>query len=160
MFSSSSFWVAVSFVVFCAFTAKYIKSAFLSMLDKYSNNVASKLLEAEKIKEEAEILLADAKLKYQAAALESDAIIAKAAEEADSILKEAQIEINNFAKRQSKLCLQKISQAEQAIINEIKVEAVSLAINEVKNKVISKLEENAKSTLLDESIQSFKKTLH
>lgn len=56
-FMDESFWVAVSFVIFLYFAYKPIKKAIVASLDAKIEEIKKTLAEAEKLKEDAKILL-------------------------------------------------------------------------------------------------------
>ena len=80
-----AFWAAVAFVIFIAATAKPISRLLTAGLDKRADKIRSDLEEAEKLREEAQDLLASYQRKQRDALAEAEAIIAHAGEEAERL---------------------------------------------------------------------------
>ena len=85
-----AFWAAVAFVIFIAATAKPISRLLTAGLDKRADKIRSDLEEAEKLREEAQDLLASYQRKQRDALAEAAAIIAHAGEEAARLAAEAE----------------------------------------------------------------------
>ena len=73
-----AFWAAAAFVIFIAATAKPISRLLTAGLDKRADKIRSDLEEAEKLREEAQDLLASYQRKQRDALAEADKVAAKA----------------------------------------------------------------------------------
>lgn len=121
-------WIAVAFVAFLAVAAKPIFRAVVKSLDARAERIRSDLAEAERLRREAEALLADYQAKQRASAEETAGILARAREEAEVLKKEAAANLVLLLQRRERMALDKIAQAEAEAKAEVKARAVDLAV--------------------------------
>ena len=84
-----TFWVAVAFVVFVVLIFKPSKGALIGSLDAKIVEIRQEVEEAEKLREEAQSLLANYQRQQRQAIQDAEAIVARAKEEAEAIQAEA-----------------------------------------------------------------------
>src|SRR6266849_6390007 len=85
LFADPEFWVLVAAVIFVAGIWKPARKAVLGALDERGERIRAELDEAQKLREEAEQLLAQYQQREREAAAEAEAIVARAREEAERI---------------------------------------------------------------------------
>jgi len=121
-------WIAVAFLAFLAVAAKPIFRAVVKGLDARAERIRNDLAEAERLRREAEALLADYQAKQRAAAEEAAGMLARAREEAQVLKKEAAANLEALLKRRERMALDKIAQAEAEAKAEVQARAVDLAV--------------------------------
>jgi len=121
-------WIAVSFIAFLLLAAKPIFRAITKGLDERAARIRADLTEAERLRREAEALLADYQAKQRSAADEAAGILARAREEAETLKKEAAQSLAALLQRRERMALDKIAQAEAEAKTEVKARAVDLAV--------------------------------
>ena len=123
-----TFWVAVAFVVFVVLVFKPIKVALIGGIDAKIAEIRQEVEEAEKLREEAQSLLANYQRQQRQAIQDAEAIVARAKEEAERDRVEADEAMKDMVRRQEEQAREKIAQAEAAAIQEVRSMSVELAM--------------------------------
>ena len=151
----STFWVAVSFVIFILVLIYFkIPKTVNDLLSKMIGDIRNEIDESEKLRSESRQMLEQAQNKLSTAKDESKKILEAAKEDADKLIiemndkffKSSEIKKNNTQK--------KITQMKEMALKEIRDTSVKLAIESVKKAINtsvdkSKLEELFKKNLED-----------
>ncbi len=129
MFASPEFWVAVAFLIFVGILiyAK-VPGMLTAGLDQRAQKVADQLTEAQRLREDAENLLAEFEAKRTAAETEAAEIVANAKAEAQRIERESQQKMKDFVTNRTAAAEAKIAQAETAAAAEVKAAAIEAAV--------------------------------
>jgi len=115
MLFDAEIWVALAFAVFIAGLGYIgVPKMIAKSLDERAGRIKAELDEARKLKDEAAQLLADYRRKRGEAESEAQEIIAgaKAEAEAERLAAEANVKIEEFVARRTKMAETKIAQAE------------------------------------------------
>ncbi|MBB3773171.1 MULTISPECIES: F0F1 ATP synthase subunit B family protein [Ancylobacter] len=126
---SDTFWVAVAFIVFMAIVVR--AGGFSSMaakLDSRGDRIRQELEEARRLKDEAHKLVAEYKRRQREAEAEAEAIITTAKAEAERLASEAKQKLDDLIVRRTKMAEQKIAQAEQQAVADVKAAAAEAAV--------------------------------
>jgi F-type H+-transporting ATPase subunit b len=153
-------WVALATVIFVVLAARPIMRALGKMLDDRSAKIRSDLAEAEKLRTEAEKLLADYQRRQRQALKEAEGILAQAKDEALRIRKESAANIETALKRRERQALEKIAQAETQAVAEVRNQAVNLAILGAQKALASGLDPAKAGSLIDQSVADLERRLH
>jgi F-type H+-transporting ATPase subunit b len=97
-------------------------------LDSRVYRIKSELAEAERLRSEAETLLASFEKKREEAEAEAKAIVAQARSEADLLAQEARQRLEEFVTRRTKQVEEKIAQAEAQAAAEVRASAADAAV--------------------------------
>jgi F-type H+-transporting ATPase subunit b len=116
---SPEVWVAIAFVIFIALAGKPIVRGIGKMLDDRAAKIRMDLSEAEKLRDEAEKLLAEYQRRQREALKEAEGILAHAKDEAERIRREAAANIDAALKRRERQAMEKIAQAEAQAVAEV-----------------------------------------
>jgi F-type H+-transporting ATPase subunit b len=100
----------------------------LGVIDGRADKVRAELAEAERLRKEAEKLLADFDARRKAAEREAEQIVAEAKAEAERIRIEQEARLSDFVARRTRLAEQKIAQAELSAAAEVRTAAADAAI--------------------------------
>src|ERR1700676_2960908 len=128
LFADPEFWVLVAAVIFVAVVWKPARKSLIGSLDERAARIRAELDEATKLREEAEQLLAQYRQREREAAAEAAAIIAHAREEAERIAAQSARDLDQAVVRRQRLAEERIAQAEQKALDEIRAVAVDIAI--------------------------------
>lgn len=153
-------WVAIAWVIFVVLAAKPIFRAIAKMLDNRATKIRSELAEAERLRGDAEKLLADYQRRQRQALTEAEAILAHAKEEAERIRKEATANIETALKRREGQAMEKIAQAESQAVAEVRNQAVNLAVLGAQKALAAGLDQSRASNLIDQSVAELERRLH
>jgi F-type H+-transporting ATPase subunit b len=131
-------FVAVGFTLFLGVLLwAGAHKALAGALDARIDRIKAELAEAERLRTEAEALLASFEQKRVAAEAEAAAIVAQAKAEADALAIEARARLDEFVVRGAKQVEQKIAQAEAQASAEVRAAAADAAIK-IAESVLSK----------------------
>jgi F-type H+-transporting ATPase subunit b len=159
LFADPEFWVLLAVVVFAAIVWKPMRRYLIGMLDERAMRIRGELEEARRLREEAERLLAEYQQKQRDAALEAQAIIAHAREEAERIAIQAAHDLQQSLERRQRLAEERIAQAETKAMAEIRAAAVDVAIDAAREVIVSELDEKRGAAMLDTAIASLPQRL-
>jgi len=145
----ATFWVAISFVIFCLIIIyKKIPQIINNLLDNKINEIKSEIDNAKNLKNESEQLLQKYKNKIEAGHTESHNIINSEKKETEIFIKESENKFEQLIVNKKKSLEQKLDQMRvkaikdiQNISNKIALEAVKKIIlnsaNDEKMKVVN-----------------------
>ena len=154
-----TFWVAVAFVVFVVLVFKPIKGALIGGLDAKIAEIRQEVEEAEKLREEAQSLLANYQRQQRQAIQDAEAIVARAKEEAEQYRTEADEAMKDMVRRQEEQAREKIVQAETAAIQEVRSMSAELAMAAAEKLLADRLAGDEGSRLIDNSIEDIPRKL-
>lgn len=160
MFQTAEFWVLVATVIFAVVVFKPARKAILSMLDDRAERIRAELEEAQRLREEAQSLLAGYQRRQRDALKEAEAIVAHAREEADRLRTNATAELESSLRRREAQAVDKIAQAESSAIQEVRNLTVDIAIAASGQILARRLDEKQSARLVDEAIKDLPKHLH
>ena len=159
-FANPHTWVNIGGLIFLAFAGPKIWKALAQMLDQRAIKIKADLDEAQKLKDEAQGLLAEYQRKQKDALREAAEIIETAKTVALRQAKEAASNLDLAFTRRAKLALEKITQAEAAAIAEVRREAVDVATAAAKKLIAGSLNDARASALVDAAIKDVDTRLH
>ncbi|GEQ98007.1 ATP synthase subunit b [Iodidimonas gelatinilytica] len=154
LFQSAEFYVALGFVIFVALLLYFgIHKMIAKALDDRSAKIAGQIDEARQLREEAQADLAQRQRRQREAASEADAIIAQAEDDARLMTSEAMAEINRVSTRREEVARQKIKQAEQDALRNLRAEATDIAVKAARTVIADKLSGKKGSDLIATTIK-------
>ena len=122
-------WVAVAFVVLLAIFWKLgVHRTAVTALDDRSARIKTELDEAQRLKDEAQAVLAEAERRRREADREAEDILVAAREDAQRVAAEARNKAEEFVARRTKMAETKIAQAEQQAIADVRAAAADAAV--------------------------------
>ncbi|MDX1574544.1 MAG: F0F1 ATP synthase subunit B [Kiloniellales bacterium] len=160
LLQSAEFWVLVAFIILVGALAKKIWSVLTAGLDGRAARIKAQLDEAEKLREDAQSLLAEYQRKQRAAAEETAGILAQAKAEAERIREQAQAELEQALKRREQQAFEKIAQAEAEALGEVRNQAVELAMAASRRLLAENLDDERAARLVDDAIKDLSDRLH
>jgi F-type H+-transporting ATPase subunit b len=161
MFAEPETWVAVAFLLFIALII-YLKvpAKIAAMLDDRSARIARELSEAEKLRKEAQEILADYQKKRIEAEKNAENIVAQAKIEAEALAAETRAKFAETLERRTRQAEQKIAQAEAAAIKDVRNAATEIAVAAAA-RIMGDTVKGAKGAqLIEDSIKAVKSQLN
>ena len=153
LISDAKFWTAVAFIIFILVTLKPIKSTLIKNLDDKINKIKNDIEEAEKIEEDAKILLAKIKVKEKNLENEINEIKNVAKSKIEYMRKEMSEKLEMQLVRRKKLYEIKIRHIEQELIDQIKERTSYFTVKILKNIIKNKIDDKIKDDLLLSSLK-------
>lgn len=160
MLHDPAFWVAIALIVFIIAVTKPISKLATKALDDRAAKISSELDEAERLRNEAQDLLAQYQRKQRDAAGEAEAIIQHAKEEAERMDREGRDRLKAALERREKLASDRIQMAEQSAIDRVRTHAVDVAIAATGQMLSESLSAAKADSLIDDTIKQLPERLH
>jgi F-type H+-transporting ATPase subunit b len=160
MLNDPTFWVLVAFVIFFGLIGKKVWTAATGALDARAGKIKADLDEAEKIREEAQDLLAQYQRKQRDAAKETEQIVDRARAEAERYGKQAQENLEKALARREQLATDRIAYAEKAAIDDIRRMAADIAIKATRRLLAEEIKGARADKLIDGAIKDLPGKLH
>jgi F-type H+-transporting ATPase subunit b len=157
---NTTVWVAISFVVFVALAFKFAGSKITATLDKKIAEIRAEIDTAEKLKAEAQALLADFQQKQKDAEQIAAQIIEQAKAAALGVQKMAEADLAESMERREAQLAERLKRIEEKAIADIQNHAAALAMQATREIVTKTLDEKASTKLVDQAIQSVAKYLN
>ena len=160
MVIDSTFWVAVSFIIFFGGLI-YLKvpQKINTILNKLISDIKNEIDESEKLRSEAKILLDNAQKKLDTAQSESKEILDQAKKDADKLIIELNDKFHKSSEIKKNLAKNKINQMREVAIKEIKDASVKIAIGSVKKIITTSVDKSKLDTLFQKNLEETKEEL-
>ena len=154
----ASFWVAIAFFLFVLLLVfKKVPQIVLGQIDNKINALKNKINEAEELKSNSEKLLSQAKVKLEKSDEENSNILAKAQKISDDEISTSLEKMKISLENKEKAAQNKIQQAKNDAINQVKKVATKVAIETVEKVLTenldSKKQEEINLSLVKQSIE-------
>jgi F-type H+-transporting ATPase subunit b len=130
------------------------------MLDDRAARIRTDLGEAERLRAEAEKLLADYQRKQREAAKDAEAIVASAREAAARIRRDAAASLEAQVKRRERAAIEQIAQAEAHAVAEVRNQTIELAVGAARLALAESLDAARAGALIDRSLADLETRLH
>lgn len=155
------FWVGVGTLIFIGILLwQKVPALITSALDTRAAAIAKELEEAQRLRTEAEALLAEYKKKRAEAEGEASAILAEAKAEAERFATESRAAIAAQIERRSKQAEEKIAQAEAQAVSDMRALAADRAIAAAEALVVARLDDKQAADLVKRSLEEIPSKLN
>lgn len=144
--------VFAALLVSVALLWKPLKRVILGGLDARIARIRRDLDEAQRLREEAQALLADYKRRHREAMKEAESIVEHAKSEAGILRDQAQGELQRRLERREQTALDKIAQAEAKALSEVRALAVEVAISATRRALATKIDARRGNALIERAI--------
>ncbi len=155
----AEFWVLVAFVLFVGFMVWKARKALVGGLDARAERIKAEIDEAQRLREEAQSLLADYQKKQREALGEAEAMVKQAQEESLRLKAKAETELAAALKRREQQALDRIAQAEAQALAEVRNLAADLAVAATRKLLIEKLDPAQAQALVSDAIAELPRRL-
>ena len=160
MIIDSTFWVAVSFIIFFGGLI-YLKvpQKINEILNKLISDIKNEIDESEKLRTEAKILLDKAQKKLATAETASKEILDQAKKDSDKLIIDLNDKFHKNSELKKKLAENKIIQMKEAAIKEIKDTSIKIAVDSVKKIINTSVDKSKLDTLFQKNLEETKEEL-
>ena len=160
MVIDSTFWVAVSFVIFFgALIYLKVPQKVNEILNKLISDIKNEINESEKLRTEAKTLLDKAQKKLDTAQIVSDEILEQAKRDSDKMVIELNDKFHKTSEIKKNLAENKISQMKEAAIKEIKDTSIKIAVDSVKKIITTSVDKSKLDALFQKNLDETKEEL-
>jgi F-type H+-transporting ATPase subunit b len=154
-------WVAIAFLIFLGVLLKVgVPALLFKALDDRSARIKSELDEALRLRKEAEEVLAEYKRRQDEAEKTAESIIHNAGVEAERLAAEAQVKVEEFITRRTKMAETKIAQAEAQALADVRSAAADVAVAAAEALLVSTTKGEAAESLVSRGIADLKSKLN
>ena len=156
----STFWVAVSFVIFFGGLI-YLKvpHKINEILNKLILDIKNEIDESEKLRTEARTLLDNTQKKLDSAKSVKDEILEQAKKDGDKLIIELNDKFHKSSDLKKNLAENKISQMKENAIKEIKDASIKIAISSVKKIITTSIDKSKLDLLFQKNLDETKDEL-
>jgi F-type H+-transporting ATPase subunit b len=156
MFDNTT-WAFVGLVLFFGVLAYYgVFGVVGRMLDKRAEAVNAELGEAQRLRKEAEALLAEYQQKRIVAEQDAAEIIAHAEAEAKRMAADAEVALKELIEHRTRTVEAKIAHAEAAAVAEVRAVAIDMAIAASKHLMTEKVQGQVATDLITKGVDEVK----
>jgi F-type H+-transporting ATPase subunit b len=153
MLEDPAFWALVGLILFLALIVYLrVPGQIAGALDNRAAAIRNELDEARRLREEAQALLADYQRRAREAENEAEEIIDQAKREAEAIGVEAGKRIEDYVASRTRMAEQKIAQAEQQALQEVKALSADVSIAAAEKILAAKVKAGAGESLIQRTI--------
>ena len=160
MVLDSTFWVAVSFVIFFGGLV-YLKvpHKINEILNKLILDIKNEIDESEKLRTEANLLLNNAQKKLNTAQSVSEEILNQAKKDTDKLIIELNDKFHKSSEIKKNSAKAKITQMKDSAIKEIKNASVKIAVDSVKKIITTSVDKSKLDNLFEKNLDETKAEL-
>jgi F-type H+-transporting ATPase subunit b len=155
-----TFWVLVASVIFVGLVWNKARAAIGDGLDGRIARIKNEIDEAERLKTEAQEMLADAKRKQGEAEKQIADIRTQAEEEAVLLTERMTRTLDDVLRRREQQAKDRIAQAEEQARQDIQAVATEVAVNAARKVIRDSLDADQASQLVDAAIKELPEKLH
>ena len=160
MVIDSTFWVAISFVIFFgALVYLKVPQKVNEILNKLISDIKNEINESEKLRTEAKTLLDKAQKKLDTAQTVSDEILEQAKRDSDKMVIELNDKFHKTSEIKKNLAENKISQMKEAAIKEIKDASIKIAVDSVKRIITTSVDKSKLDAVFQKNLDETKEEL-
>ena len=156
----STFWVAVSFFLFCGGLI-YLKvpQKINQILNKLILDIKNEIEESEKLRTESRLLLDNAQKKLDTAQAVSKEILEQAKKDSDRLIIELNDKFHKSSEIKKNAAQTKITQMKDTAIKEIKNASVKIAVDSVKKIITTSVDKSKLDNLFEKNLDETKAEL-
>ena len=157
----AEFWVAASFFIFLAILGYVgVHKKIAEALDHRRDRIKAELDEGQRLRQEAQTLLAHYQQKQKEAESEAAAILTNAQADAERMTREAEVKMNEFLARRTKMAENKIAQAEAQALADVRAAAADAAVQAAEKILRETAKGKVAEDLLARGIEDVKSKLN
>lgn len=157
----AEFWVWIAFVAFLLILAYYKVPALVAKaLDSRAEAIREELGEAQRLRDQAQALLADCRNKHRNVGLEAQAQVDLARREADALAHETRAVLKETLERRARIAEEKIARAEAQALDEVRASVIDMAVVATVETLREEMRCIVGAALVDQSIRDLKDRLN
>ena len=160
MIIDSTFWVAISFLIFLILLIYFkIPSKVKNILDENINQIKKQVEESEKLKEEAKRQLAEYEKRIGDSKSQVNRMIKEANDQAEKNIIKSNEVFHKLIETRKKNTEEKIKQLKNQAIKDIKNASVNLAFDSIEKLLLNSLDKSKLDKIYSQSIEETKLAL-
>ena len=161
MVFDSTFWVAISFLIFFGVLFYFkIPQKVNDLLSKMISDIKKEIHESEKLRKESKDILDKSKVKLESANKETKQILENAKKDSENLIIEMNEKFHKSSEIKKNLAKNKINQMKMGAIKEIKNKSVKIAVDTVKKVISSSVDKSKLESLFDKNLKETKEELN
>jgi len=153
-------WVAISFIVFAFIAFKLGRKSIVSGLDSRIAEVKNEIETAERLRVEAQELLAQYQRKQRDAEKEATEIINRAQKQAEQMAENSHAELQETMTRREEQLTSRLQRLEENAIAEIQSHATDLAVAATTEMIVQTLDSKSNAELNEKTIAALPQNLN
>jgi len=158
--TDTGIWVAISFLLFAAFAFVMGRTSVTAKLDSHINEIKLEIENAERLRVEAQELLAQYQRKQRDSEQEAADILENAKEQSKQTQKNADADLEESLTRREEQLTERLQRLEENAIVEIQNYAAQLAVQATREMIIQTMDEATNDDLNAQAIQNLPKNLN
>ena len=156
----STFWVAVSFVIFFGALIYFkIPRKINELLANMITDIKKEIDESEKLRAETKSMLDEAQKKLDTADKEVNKILKQAKDDGEKLVLEMNEKFHNSSEIKKNVTQQKIRQMKENAIKDIKNKSIKIAVESVKKIISTSVDKSKLDNLFDKNLEETKAEL-
>lgn len=160
-YANPSFWVGLAFIVFIGVLVYYkVHSKIVEALDLRAVKIKEEIDAAQRLRDEAQSLLASYERKQRDALKEAEEMLEHARAQAARDQDAGRRKLDEAIDRREQLALEKIALAEAQAEKDVRDAAVEAAVAAAREVIAAKLTGDRAAALVDDSIRDLRRRLH
>ena len=160
-YANPSFWVGAAFVVFLGVLVYFkVHLQIVSALDLRAAKIKEEIEVAQRLRDEAQTLLASYERKQRDALKEAEQMLEQARAQAARDQDGARRKLDETVTRREQLALEKIGLAEAQAEKDVRIAAVESAVAAAREMIAKNLSAEQSAALVDDSIRDLRRRLH
>jgi F-type H+-transporting ATPase subunit b len=158
---AAEFWVAVAFLILMGVFGYFgVHRTVLTALDHRRDRIQKELDDARRLKDEASKLVEEYRARRASAEREAQDIVTSAKAEAERIAAEAKAKMEDFVARRTKTAENKIAQAENQAIADVRAAAAEAAVTAASSIMAQSVKGSVADDLIAKGIQDVRSKLN
>ncbi len=153
------FWLAIAFLAFAIMVLRHVWPILSKKIDEQSKQIASDLLEAKEMKEQAKILLQESKKQYDLAIANSKKLLLDAEIEAKKFMEDSKLALESEVSKKMTALNNRIKGEEEKIIRDIKTKIVTSALQNIQSGA-QNIEKERANNIVKNSLNDISKLVH
>ena len=154
LFANPRVWVAIAFVIFFALAGRKLWSVLSGILDRRAAVVRAELAEAQRLREDAEAMLHDARSRRETAIADAERLLEGARNEAARLAEAASHDARAAAARRERMAMDRIAAAEKQAVDDVRIAAADIATLAAERVIRATLSPEVDAGLIDHAISS------
>lgn len=158
---NSTFWVAISFLIFIGVLFYFkIPHKVNELLSKMIIDIKKEIDESEKLRAESKNILDKSKIKLESANTETKQILENAKKDAERLIIEINEKFYKSSEIKKNLAKNKINQMKMGALKEIKNTSARIAVDTAKKVISSSVDKSKLDSLFDKNLKETKEELN
>jgi len=159
MIMTTELILLIALALFIAAVWRPLTRAVFGSLDARAERIRDELEEAQRLREEAQTMLAQYQRKLHEGEAHAAAIVEHAQEEAKRLERQARTQLEQTMQRRTQQALDRIAAAESRALQDVRAQAAHLSVQATRELLKSHLEGDRARTVMDQSLEEVRREL-